>query len=73
MSKDEIEKVSLSLEIVACLNGVSVEEVKSEIASAFLIARNSKDPAVKEKWEKMMPNEQLSLEETIAVLVEQIR
>ena len=72
-NKEDIEKVSLALEIVAAVNGVSVDEVKSEIAAAFLMARNSEDPAVKKKWEEIMPDGQLSLEETIAVLAKQMK
>ena len=72
-NKEDIEKVSLALEIVAAVNGVSVEEVKSEIAAAFLMARNSEDPAVKKKWKKIMPDGQLSLEETIAILAKQMK
>ena len=71
--KEDIEKVVLALEIVAAVNGVSVEEVKSEIAAAFLMARNSEDPTVKKKWKKIMPDGQLSLEETIAVLAKQMK
>lgn len=72
MSKEDIEKVSMALEIVAAVNGVSVDEVKSEIASAFLVARNSEDPDIKKKWEEIMPDGQLSVEETIAVLAKQL-
>ena len=72
-NKEDIEKVALALEIVAAVNGVSVDEVKSEIAAAFLMARNSEDPAVKKKWEEIMPDGQLSLEETIAVLAKQMK
>ena len=43
------------------------------VAAAFLMARNSEDPAVKKKWEEIMPDGQLSLEETIAVLAKQTK
>lgn len=73
MKNEDFEKVSAALEIVAMVNGVSVEEVRSEIAAALLVARNSKDQSVQKKWEAMFPNADPPVEEVIAALAEEVK
>lgn len=70
MKKTSIEKC---FKKVAKQNGISVEEVKSEIQSAIEIAMLNPDPAIREQWNQIPhKGETVSPEEIIAYLINKI-
>lgn len=71
MTNKQIDEV---LKLVAIKNGVTIDEVRSEIEEAIAIAQSNPSKEVQKQWENISPNgEVATLEAVINSIVDKLK